>query len=62
MGGPVSVLAELEGPSLAELQDIGVARVSMGPGTLAVAMEALRRAAEAMLAGGELPPALGFNV
>lgn len=61
MGGQVSVLAEPGGPSLRELEEIGVARVSVGPGSLGVAMRALRGAAETMLAGGELPDGLDFT-
>lgn len=55
MGGPVSVLATPTSPPLRELQRMGVARVSFGPGTMGVAMAALARAAEGLLAGGELP-------
>jgi 2-methylisocitrate lyase-like PEP mutase family enzyme len=62
MGGPVSVLARPGGPALAELARIGVARVSYGPGPLGVAMAALSRAAESLLAGGEPPADLAFRV
>lgn len=55
MGAPVSVLATPQSPPLAELQRLGVARVSFGPGPMGVAMAALRRAAEALHAGGALP-------
>jgi 2-methylisocitrate lyase-like PEP mutase family enzyme len=61
MGAPVSVLAQAGDPSPAELAEIGVARVSVGPGSLAVAMAALRRAATDLLAGGELPADLGWR-
>jgi 2-methylisocitrate lyase-like PEP mutase family enzyme len=42
-------------PPAAELQELGVARVSYGPWTLRVALGALTSAAEAVLAGGALP-------
>lgn len=61
MGGPVSVLAGAGGPALAELARIGIARVSYGPGPLGVAMAALGRAAETLLAGGEPPADLAFR-
>jgi 2-methylisocitrate lyase-like PEP mutase family enzyme len=61
MGGPVSVLASPRGPSLAELQSLGVARASLGPGSLGIAMSALRDAAESLLARGPLEPALAYR-
>jgi 2-methylisocitrate lyase-like PEP mutase family enzyme len=61
MGGPVSIIAGAGGPSLAELQEIGIARASLGPGSMGVAMDALRGLAESLLVGGELPGALGFR-
>jgi 2-methylisocitrate lyase-like PEP mutase family enzyme len=57
----VSVLATPGGPSLAELTRLGVARISHGPGPMGVALAALRRAAEGLLAGGELPEDLAFR-
>jgi 2-methylisocitrate lyase-like PEP mutase family enzyme len=61
MGGPVSVLASPRGPSLAELQSLGIARASLGPGSLGIAMSALRDAAESLLARGPLEPALAYR-
>jgi 2-methylisocitrate lyase-like PEP mutase family enzyme len=61
MGGPISVLAGAGGPPLVELARIGVARVSYGPGPLGVAMAALSRAAEALLAGGDPPADLAYR-
>jgi 2-methylisocitrate lyase-like PEP mutase family enzyme len=61
MGGPVSVLGGAGGPALAELARIGIARVSYGPGPLGVAMAALSRAAETLLAGGDPPADLAFR-
>jgi 2-methylisocitrate lyase-like PEP mutase family enzyme len=42
-------------PSVAELQDLGVARVSTGPFTQRVALTALQDATAELLAGGVLP-------
>ena len=42
-------------PSVAELQELGVTRVSTGPFTQRVALTALQDAAAALLAGGTLP-------
>ena len=61
MGGPVSVLGGAGGPTLAELARIGIARVSYGPGPMGVAMAALARAAETLLAGGDPPADLAFR-
>ncbi len=61
MGGPISVLAGAGGPTLAELAAAGVARVSYGPGPQGVAMAALARAAESLLAGGEPPADLAYR-
>jgi 2-methylisocitrate lyase-like PEP mutase family enzyme len=44
-------------PSVAELQELGVTRVSAGPYTQNVALTALQDAAGRLLAGGSLPPA-----
>ncbi len=43
-------------PSIAELQELGVARVSTGPYTQRVALTALQDATAALVAGGSLPP------
>jgi 2-methylisocitrate lyase-like PEP mutase family enzyme len=61
MGGMVSVIGFPGGPTLAELAKVGVARVSYGPGPLGVAMAALSRAAETLLAGGDAPADLAFR-
>ena len=62
MGAPVSVLAIPGGPSPAQLQELGVTRLSLGPGSLRVAMAALQEAAAELYAGGGLPAALGFRL
>jgi len=59
--GRVSVLAGAHGPSLDDLQRIGVARVSFGPGTMGVALAALRDAAVSLHSGGALPETLGWR-
>jgi 2-methylisocitrate lyase-like PEP mutase family enzyme len=49
---PVSVLARPGAPSVSELQELGVARVSFGPGPMGVALAALAKTASDLLAGG----------
>jgi 2-methylisocitrate lyase-like PEP mutase family enzyme len=49
---PVSVLARPGAPSVSELQELGVARVSFGPGPMGVALAALARTASDLLGGG----------
>jgi 2-methylisocitrate lyase-like PEP mutase family enzyme len=51
----LSVIAAPGVPPAAELQRLGVARVSMGPWSYRVALTALQDAAARMLAGGALP-------
>jgi 2-methylisocitrate lyase-like PEP mutase family enzyme len=55
--GRLSVIAVPgRSPSVRELQELGVARVSAGPNTQRVALTALQDATTALVAGGELPP------
>jgi 2-methylisocitrate lyase-like PEP mutase family enzyme len=61
MGAPVSVLGVPGGPGPAELERLGVARMSLGPGSMGAAMAGLRAAAEEILLRGELPPELAFR-
>ena len=49
---PVSVLARPGAPSVTELQELGVARVSFGPGPMGVALAALAKTAGDLLRGG----------
>jgi 2-methylisocitrate lyase-like PEP mutase family enzyme len=49
---PVSILAAPGAPSVSELQELGVARVSFGPGPMGVALAALARTASDLLEGG----------
>jgi len=59
--GPVSVLARPGGPSVRELQELGIARVSFGPGPMGVALAALARAASDLQSGGDVPDDAGFR-
>jgi len=59
--GSVSVLARPDFPPLAELERLGVRRVSFGPGPLGVASAALARAAAELLAHGDYPDDLGYR-
>jgi 2-methylisocitrate lyase-like PEP mutase family enzyme len=52
----ISVIATFGGPSMSDYERIGVARVSCGPFTQMVAMDALARATAGLLAGGSLAP------
>jgi 2-methylisocitrate lyase-like PEP mutase family enzyme len=61
MGTCVSLLVTPASPPLRELERMGVARVSVGPGAMGAALAALRDAAGALLAGGEYPPGLAFR-
>ena len=55
--GRLSVIAiPGRSPSVRELQELGVARVSTGPNTQRVALTALQDATAELLAGGALPP------
>ena len=57
----ISVIATPAGPTLEELAGLGVARISLGPGPMGIALAALQRAAESMLARGELSADLAFR-
>lgn len=58
--GPVSVIAKAGYLPLAQLADLGVARVSFGPGPLQLTLRHLTAAAEAVTAHGEYPAELSF--
>lgn len=58
---PLSILLRPGGPTVAELEALGVARVSFGPGPLGIALAALDRAARDLISGGAPPPELGFR-
>jgi 2-methylisocitrate lyase-like PEP mutase family enzyme len=59
--GAVSVFASVRSPSLDELQALGVQRVSFGPGPAGLAMAALARGAEQLLAHAPYPSDLPFR-
>jgi 2-methylisocitrate lyase-like PEP mutase family enzyme len=61
IGAPVSVLAVPGAPSVRELQELGVARVSFGPGPMGVALAALARTASDLLEGGAPADELGYR-
>lgn len=58
--GPVSVIAKAGYLPLAQLADLGIARVSFGPGPLELTLRHLTSAAEAVTAHGEYPAELTF--
>lgn len=49
---PLNVLAKPGAPSVSELRELGVARVSVGPGVASAAMAVIRRAAVELLGPG----------
>jgi 2-methylisocitrate lyase-like PEP mutase family enzyme len=59
--GPVNAFGVPGGPSVRELEDLGVARVSFGPGPLGAALAALHRAGAELLAGEPVGADLGFR-
>ena len=59
--GPVSVMAVAGAPTLPELARTGVARVSLGPGSMGVAYSALAALATSLANGAEPPAELGFR-
>jgi 2-methylisocitrate lyase-like PEP mutase family enzyme len=61
MGTCVSLLVTPVSPPLDELERMGVARVSVGPGAMGAALAALREAASTLLARGPYPPGLAFR-
>ena len=58
--GPVAVIAWHGHLPLTQLAELGVARVSFGPGPQALAMTHLARAAEVLTARGDYPAELAF--
>lgn len=59
--GKVSVIAGATSVPLARLAELGVARISFGPGILGLTLSHLRDAAEQLTGLGEYPPELGFQ-
>lgn len=58
--GRISVFGRPGGIPLSRLAELGVSRVSFGPGTLGLTLAALHRAAATLVARGEYPEDLGF--
>ncbi len=61
VNGRLSVFGRPGGIPLARLAELGVSRVSFGPGTLGLTLAALQRAAATLVALGEYPEDLGFK-
>jgi 2-methylisocitrate lyase-like PEP mutase family enzyme len=61
VNGPVSVISNPTSVPLKRLAELGVARVSFGPGVLGLTLAHLRRAAESLTALGDYPEELGFE-
>lgn len=59
--GRLSLIGSPKGLPLTELARLGVARVSVGPGSLGIAAAALRDGAAQMLSGGALPQTLTYR-
>lgn len=59
--GRLSVIGSPKAPPIPELARLGVARISVGPGSMGVAAAALRDAAAALLGRGPYPAGLGFR-
>jgi 2-methylisocitrate lyase-like PEP mutase family enzyme len=59
--GRLSIFVSAATPPLRELAELGVARVTFGPGLMGVAYAALQRAAAQALDLGELPEDLAFR-
>lgn len=60
IAGPVAVIARHGGIPLSQLADLGVARISFGPGPHRLAMTWLARTAQALTARGDYPAELTF--
>jgi 2-methylisocitrate lyase-like PEP mutase family enzyme len=61
VNGPISVIGRPGAVSLKRLAELGVSRVSFGPGTLGLTLAALQRAAASLMALEEYPADLGFK-
>jgi 2-methylisocitrate lyase-like PEP mutase family enzyme len=61
IAAPVNAYGRPGGPSVSELEALGVARVSFGPGPMGAAMAALGRTGQMLLAGGAADADLGFR-
>jgi 2-methylisocitrate lyase-like PEP mutase family enzyme len=61
VNGRISVIGAPGLVPLARLAELGISRVSFGPGTLGLALASLRRAATTLTALGDYPEDLGFK-
>jgi 2-methylisocitrate lyase-like PEP mutase family enzyme len=61
VNGRISVIGRPGAVPLARLAELGVSRVSFGPGTLGITLAALQRAATSLVALGEYPEDLAFK-
>ena len=59
--GPVSVISNPTSVSLRKLAELGIARVSFGPGVLGLTLAHLKKAALTLTALGDYPEELGFE-
>ena len=59
--GPVSVISNPTSVSLKKLAELGIARVSFGPGVLGLTLAHLKKAAITLTALGDYPEELGFE-
>ena len=59
--GPVSVVSNPSSVSLKKLAELGIARVSFGPGVLGLTLAHLQKAAITLTALGDYPEELGFE-
>lgn len=61
VNGPVAVIADPNSVPLKRLAELGIARVSFGPGTLGLTLAHLQKAAATLTALGDYPEELGFE-
>lgn len=61
INGPVSVISNPTSVSLKKLAELGIARVSFGPGVLGLTLAHLQKAATTLTALGDYPEELGFE-
>jgi 2-methylisocitrate lyase-like PEP mutase family enzyme len=61
INGPVSVISNPTSVSLEKLAELGIARVSFGPGVLGLTLAHLQKAATTLTALGDYPEELGFE-
>lgn len=61
VNGPISVISNPTSVSLKKLAELGVARVSFGPGIMGLTLAHLQKTAAQLTALGEYPEELGFE-